>query len=248
MASEQKNPFSFKRFPLRVTPGNRELIEAIRRVNKRLEDKFGHLGYHGILLAGSRALGYGRQSSDIDYMVVLNEKKSRGCSSEIIDEVEGELKKNGFEPHCLQGWYVDQIKDSIASGQPHGYLSRPVSDLFLVSAGKTINKVRMEILEEIMKRPDSKEVWREIQKQYSASVIEPFAVSASSQKPPRYSSNIEIQLLLNKEVERTARLREAIKSHSPRGGIKGVLRARRRMALPSLSKTHQWLLENGGQR
>ncbi len=173
--------FLQKRFPFSLDPRGREVIRAVREANKKLEHELGG-GYHGVIILGSRTLGYAREDSDIDLKIVIDEDKlSRGVlrkSKEhvspdmaVTQRMEEEIQRHGFKAEVQT---VDPDKDHIRNRSlSQRALIDEVADYFGLTAGKQMNIVRLRLLRNLQHRDDGEEVWEKIRAAYAKRILSP---------------------------------------------------------------------------
>jgi|GEM_PF-3863425 len=142
-----------------------KVVGELKRVSSILENRFGD-NFIGMSLAGSRAKGYargtgGRRGSDFDVLVFFKEIGRDGVEefNEIMlknleSKVLMELEIHGFElSKTIRDLRVGRVNEKEMAAY---FMGEPVS------GEKKLVEARWEIVREISKKPEAKEIWSKV--------------------------------------------------------------------------------------
>jgi len=152
---------------------------ALKELDAELQKTYGD-AYYGILIYGSRALGYGTASSDADIKIVVDLKKINqnigNIRLAIIQKIEQILNE---KMHIRPDATIIDFNENKASDYIKNSSVEDAADyaaLFsALSVGKRINNIRKHIVEEISRRPDSYKVWSLAQQYFKETVLFPWS-------------------------------------------------------------------------
>ncbi len=154
-------------------PDHRKLVTALHEANALAEKSFGE-AYHGMILTGSRSLGYSTKASDVDYVLIATSQHKE--ISKLVDDT---LVSHGFKPELLIPANPDLLLSSIKSEPKMTFAIQASSDvsamgtLFGLSVGRRINPLRLKIVEEIRKRDDRNIFWEAVNNGFTKSILKP---------------------------------------------------------------------------
>lgn len=177
--------FQNKRFPVGLNPSDRGLVSGLRKANKELERQFGD-NYYGMSLVGSHALGYAREHSPLDVLILghfgLNHSP-REMERVLSDSLGREWKGKGLPPTVRANplFHEAILRAVKESPDTHG-VAQKVLPYFSLTAGKRINEARREVLAAIRDRPDADRLWWTVQLFHKAGVLSPSSDAPDKRK------------------------------------------------------------------